>query len=170
MGARGHYSIGLAGIDRADAGGHVGHRHHLLGAVGQAAQGDGAPLQLALADDGGVGDAQGVGLAHLGLEGALAAGGQSGDALSPQVGGEAKGVRTGGRRLEGDEDLDLLGRRDRLTLSLQVNDDPLHAAAEADARRGPASQLLDEAVVAAAAADAALSPSSDGWTSKTVRE
>ena len=57
---------------------------------------------------------------------------------------------------DGDESVILyyLGRRQ--ILALEVDDDPLDAGAEADARRGRAAQLLDEAVVAATGADGAL--------------
>src|SRR3972149_4468424 len=70
---------------------HVRQRDRLLVAVGEAAEGGGAFGELAAADDGGVLGAEGVGLAHLGLEGALSGGDDGGDAGAAEGGGEAEG-------------------------------------------------------------------------------
>src|SRR3972149_2068389 len=134
----------------------VRQRDRLLVAVGEAAEGGGAGGELPLADDGGVLGTEGVGLAHLGLEGALAGGDDGGDAGAAEVGGEAEGGGAGLAHLEGDEHARARGAVDGRLLTLEVEDDALDPGGPTDAGRGPAAELLDQTVVAAAAADGAL--------------
>ena len=63
----------------------------MLGAVAHVAEGDGAGGELLVAEDGGVGCAECIGVAHLRLQAAGSAADDGADAGGTEVGGEAQG-------------------------------------------------------------------------------